>query len=217
MSAEVPAGEARIVFVRHGETDYNLEGRWQGSGSDVSLNATGRAQATRVAEALASRFAGVVATIYSSDLSRALETAGIIAARLELPVVEEPALRELSHGAWEGRTQAEVETRWPAEYAAYAADPYRVGRGGGDSYADLERRFWPALERIAGAHRGRRVVAVSHGGPIRLALSTILERPLAERDALGVGNGAWFELSRSAGGWSLASSGGTADAQDLSL
>lgn len=207
MTAEVPVDEARVVLVRHGETEYNLEGRWQGSGSDVPLNATGRGQAGRVAEALAARFGAELATIYSSDLARALETAEILAERLRVPVVEAPALRELSHGAWEGRTQAEVEARWPAEYAAYLADPFRIGRGGGDSYDDLERRVWPALERLAGLHRGRRIVAVSHGGPIRLALSRILDRPLEDRDALGVVNGSWFEVSRSSAGWSLESSG----------
>lgn len=202
----VPEDESRVVLVRHGETQYNLEGRWQGSGSDVPLNATGRVQATRVAEALAARFGARLATIYSSDLARALETAEILSAALRVPVVEAPALRELSHGVWEGRTQAEVELRWPAEYAAYVADPFRVGRGGGESYADLERRVWPALEQLAGRHRGERIVAVSHGGPIRLALSRILDRPLADRDALGVGNGSWFEVSRSSAGWSLESS-----------
>jgi probable phosphoglycerate mutase len=207
VTAEVPADESRVLLVRHGETDYNHEGRWQGSGSDVPLNANGRIQAGRVAQALAARFGGKLATIYASDLVRALETAEILAARLGIPVVEAPALRELSHGAWEGRTQAEVEARWPAEYAAYLADPFRIGRGGGDSYADLERRVWPALERLAGLHRGRRIVADSHGGPIRLALSRILDRPLADRDALGVVNGSWFEVSRSPSGWSLVSTG----------
>ena len=207
MTAEVPADEFRVVLVRHGETDYNLEGRWQGSGSDVPLNATGRLQAERLAEDLAARFGAELATIYSSDLTRALETAEILAERLRVPVVEAPALRELSHGAWEGRTQAEVEARWPAEYAAYLADPFRIGRGGGDSYADLERRVRPALERLAGLHGGQRIVAVSHGGPIRLALSRILDRPLADRDALGVVNGSWFEVSRSSAGWSFESSG----------
>ena len=202
----VPGDESRVVLVRHGETQYNLEGRWQGSGSDVPLNATGRVQAARVADALAARFGARLATIYSSDLARALETAEILSTALRVPVVEVPALRELSHGVWEGRTQAEVELRWPAEYAAYVADPFRVGRGGGESYADLERRVWPALERLAGRHRGERIVAVSHGGPIRLALSRILDRPLADRDALGVGNGSWFEVARSSAGWSLESS-----------
>ena len=207
MSASIPSDEARIVLARHGETAYNLEGRWQGSGSDVPLNATGRAQAADLAESLARCFDATVAAVYTSDLARALETARIVAARLGIPVIPEPALRELSHGAWEGLTQAEVESRWSEQYAAYLADPYRIGRGGGDSYADLERRLIPALERLAAEHRGERIAAVSHGGPIRLALSRILDRPLADRDALGVTNGSWFEVARSDIGWSLVQRG----------
>lgn len=198
---------ARIVLVRHGETDYNRDDRWQGSASDVPLNARGRAQARAVAAALAEEFDGCVATAYTSDLRRACETATILAARLDIPVLEDPALRELSHGRWEGRTHAEVRELWPRDYAVYRADPYRTRRGGGDSYADLEERLWPALERMARSHPGQRVLAVSHGGPIRLALSRILELPLTEREALGVTNGSWFEVARAEQGWSLASSG----------
>ncbi|HET6637984.1 MAG TPA: histidine phosphatase family protein, partial [Gemmatimonadota bacterium] len=97
-----------MVLVRHGQTEYNREGRWQGVGSDVSLNDEGRAEAARVAEALAGRFDGTVAALYTSDLARARETARIIGTRLGLSPVDEPALRELSHGRWEGLTQAEV-------------------------------------------------------------------------------------------------------------
>jgi len=199
---------ARIVLVRHGETDYNREDRWQGSASDVPLNERGREQARAVAAALVEAFDRHVVAAHTSDLSRARETATILAARLGVPVREEPALRELSHGRWEGRTHAEVAELWPGDYAAYEADPFEVRRGGGDSYADLEARLWPALERMARSHRGQRIVAVSHGGPIRLALSRILDRPLADRDALGVGNGSWFEVERSPEGWSLVDSGG---------
>ncbi|HYO47584.1 MAG TPA: histidine phosphatase family protein [Gemmatimonadota bacterium] len=204
----VPTAQTRIVLVRHGQTEYNREGRWQGSGTDVPLNDGGRAEAERVAEVLAERFGGRVTAVYTSDLERALETARIVAARFGLEVVDEPALRELSHGIWEGRTHAEVEARWPEELAAYQADPYHVQRGGGDSYEDLEARLWPALERLADRHRGERIVAVSHGGPIRLALCRILNFPLNDRDALGVVNGAWFEVSRSPAGWSLVQRGG---------
>jgi broad specificity phosphatase PhoE len=200
--------ESRIVLVRHGQTEYNREGRWQGSGSDVALNDAGRAEAGRVADALADRFDGDVAAVYTSDLERARETARILAARLGVEVVDDAALRELSHGRWEGLTHAEVEARWPAELAAYQADPVHVRRGGGDSYQDLEARVCPELERLADRHRGERIVAVSHGGPIRLALSRILERPLTDRDGLGVVNGSWFEVSRSSGGWSLVQRGG---------
>jgi len=198
---------ARIVLVRHGETDYNRDDRWQGSASDVPLNERGRAQARAVAAALAEEFDGRVAAAYTSDLDRARETATILAARLGVPVLEEPALRELSHGRWEGRTHTEVRELWPRDYAVYEADPYRTRRGGGDSYADLEERLWPALERMARSHPGQRIVAVSHGGPIRLALSRILELPLTERESLGVTNGTWFEVARAADGWSLTRSG----------
>jgi broad specificity phosphatase PhoE len=205
--ATIQPDTTRIVLVRHGETDYNREDRWQGVGSDVPLNDTGRAQAIALADALVERFDEQMAALYTSDLRRARETAAIMAARLGLTPWNEPGLRELSHGSWEGRTHAEVKEIWPEEYALYEADPYRVRRGGGDSYADLEKQVWPALERMAERHPGRRVVAVSHGGPIRLALSRILDLPLADRDALGVINGSWFEISRGPGGWSVASSG----------
>lgn len=207
------SGPSRIVLVRHAETAYNHEDRWQGSGSDVPLNQSGRAQAETLADVLARRFGNEVEIAYTSDLERARETAAIIAARLGVPVREEPALRELSHGAWEGHTHAEVVQRWPEEYAAYLADPYDTKRGGGDSYADLERRVWPALERIAARHGGARVLAVSHGGPIRLVLSRILDRPLVERDALGVANGSWFEIARGSAGWSLDDSGSASGMQ----
>jgi broad specificity phosphatase PhoE len=192
----VPPDESRIVLVRHGQTAYNREGRWQGVGSDVPLNDAGRAEAARVGEALAAAFDGAVAALYTSDLARARETARIVGARLGLPAVDEPGLRELSHGRWEGLTHAEVAERWPNELAEYEARPYVVRRGGGDSYRDLEARLWPALERLTAAHRGERIVGVSHGGPIRLALSRILDRPLTDRDALGVVNGSWFEIAR---------------------
>ena len=203
----VPPDQARIVLVRHGQTEYNRESRWQGSGTDVPLNAAGRAEAGRVATSLAERFGASVAAIYTSDLERARGTARILAARFGLEAIDEPGLRELSHGRWEGLTHAEVEARWPEEHAAYQADPYDVRRGGGDSYEDLERRLWPALDAMADRHRGERVVAVSHGGPIRLALSKILARPLTDRDTLGVVNGSWFEVSRSPGGWALVQQG----------
>jgi broad specificity phosphatase PhoE len=209
MSADVaiPSDETRLVLVRHGQTDYNRERRWQGVGSDVPLNDVGRAEAARVGEALAGRYDGAVAALYTSDLVRARETAEIVGARLDLEPIDEPALRELSHGRWEGLTHAEVAERWPQELVEYEAHPYDVRRGGGDSYRDLESRLWPAIERLAAAHRGERIVCVSHGGPVRLTLSKVFDRPLTDRDAFGVVNGAWFEIARSPAGWSLVYSG----------
>lgn len=199
----VPAGAARIVLVRHGETDFNVEDRWQGSRSDVPLNDTGRGQAAAVADRLAERYGSDLAAIYASDLARARETADILADRLELEVVEEPALRELDHGRWDGLLKSDIMRRFPEEYAAYQADPRDTRRGGGDSYVDLGERLWPALERLAGRHAGERIVAVSHGGPIRLVMSRVLDRPLTERDSFGVENASVFEVEYSSDAWTL--------------
>lgn len=199
----VPKGAARIVLVRHGETDYNLEDRWQGSRSDVPLNDTGRRQAAAVAARLDERYGSELAAIYASDLSRAWETAAILADRLDLEVFADPALRELDHGRWDGLLKSEIVERFPEEYAAYEADPLNVRRGGGDSYADLGERLWPVLERLAERHLGERIVAVAHGGPIRLVMSRVLDRPLTERDAFGVVNASFFEVELSSDGWTL--------------
>lgn len=196
----VPAGATRVVLVRHGETDYNRQGRWQGSGSDVPLNETGRTQARALARALAGC---PLEALYTSDLVRAVETAAIIAETTGLEPLTEPALREMSHGRWEGRTRDEVLLAWAAEHAAFEADPWSVRRPGGDSYGDLARRLWPALDRIARDHRGARVVAVTHGGPIRLVLARVLDRPLTERAAFGVENASRFTVEASGGDWRL--------------
>lgn len=200
----VPTGAARIVLVRHGETDYNREDRWQGSRSDVPLNETGREQAADVAAALEARYDGAFEAVYSSHLRRARETAGVVAGRLGLEVHEEPALRELDHGRWDGLLKTEIVERYPEEYAAYEADPRTVQRGGGESYADLAERLWPVLERLASDHLGERIVAVCHGGPIRLVMSRVLDRPLTERDSFGVVNASFFEVEWSgSSGWVL--------------
>src|SRR5437762_5332003 len=95
-----------LLLVRHGETDWNRDGRWQG-GSDTSLNDVGREQA----RALADQLDGDIAAVYSSDLARARETAEIVAAKLDLAVQIDPRLRERGFGSWEGLTMTEIEER----------------------------------------------------------------------------------------------------------
>lgn len=191
----------RLVLLRHGETEYNREGRWQGSGSDPSLTERGVEQARAAAAALeVVRFDA----LYASDLVRAVETARVVAAALGLPVQIEPGLRELAHGAWEGKSTEEVLGTWPEEHAALETDPWNVPRPGGDSYRDLATRLWPVLDALADRHEGGRVLAVTHGGPIRLVLSQITGTPLTRRDRLGVDNGRWFAVERADGAWRLA-------------
>lgn len=141
-----------LTLVRHGETDWNRERRIQGS-TDIPLNDVGVAQATVAAHALAD--AGYAA-VYASDLSRALQTAAIIAdaASLAAPAAE-PALAERAFGEAEGLTHHEIVERFP--------DDVVPGR---ESRESVVRRSLPVLERIAAGHVGESVLVVTHGAVI---------------------------------------------------
>ena len=147
---------ARIILARHGETDWNLERRWQGH-SDRPLNDTGRQQAEALADDLADE---PIAAVYASDLVRARETARIVAERLGLDVVTVPELRERRFGSWEGLQDVEVERLFPGVH----------GPPDGEPRDEMTRRVLDSLERIAASNKGRTVLVVSHGGPIRAVL-----------------------------------------------
>jgi len=136
-----------LLLVRHGETDWNAERRWQGH-ADVPLNERGRKQARQLADSLSG---DAVDAIYASDLARARETAEILGARLGRPVVVDPELREIDVGSREGLTGEEVGVReWDGE----------------SKEAHLDRTL-RALARIVAGHPGSRVLVVAHGGTLR--------------------------------------------------
>jgi broad specificity phosphatase PhoE len=193
-----PRGTTRFLLVRHGETGLNHEGRWQGSGSNPPLNDRGRLQARELASWLVGR---PVAALYTSPQRRARETAVILGECLGLELRVVDALHELDHGEWEGKTHAEVLARWPEAYRAYEAAPWDTPRPGGESYEELGKRLWPALEKLADLHRGGEIVTVTHGGPIRLVLSRVLGRPLTERHLFGVDNASAFAVEETGGRW----------------
>jgi broad specificity phosphatase PhoE len=148
----------RILLVRHGETDWNLNRRLQGH-ADRPLNETGRMQARGLAAELAEE---PLQAVYSSDLSRASETARIVADARGLDVTMLPELRERYFGTWEGLTDEEIHERFPE-----AADGVL---GDGESRDELDRRILAALNRIAGEHPDGTVLVISHGGPLRAVL-----------------------------------------------
>ena len=150
----------RILLARHGETDWNRVGRWQGH-ADPPLNDAGRGQAAELAERLAG---DGIAAIYSSDLVRASQTAHVVADRLGLAVVEEAGLREIDVGSWSGLTRAEVEQRFPEGYARWLRGD--IGHDG-ETREELSERVVGAVERIAASHPGDTILAVTHGGAIR--------------------------------------------------
>jgi probable phosphoglycerate mutase len=149
-----------ILLARHGETDWNRQGRIQGH-LDPPLNERGRKQARELAERLA---AEPIDVLYASDLRRALETAEIVSARTGLPVAVDRALREADMGSWSGLTVAEIERRFPDAWHERISG----GQGhDGETREAFHRRVLEALGRIAGEHPGERVLAIAHGGVIR--------------------------------------------------
>jgi 2,3-bisphosphoglycerate-dependent phosphoglycerate mutase len=154
-----------ILLARHGETDWNRENRFRGH-ADPPLNQAGRAQAVELSEVLAE---DELAAVYSSPLRRALETAVVVAAARGLEPVPVDGLREVDVGSWQGLTRAEVEARFPDQFARWLE--YEQGWEDGESYEEMSRRAVEALLGLAAAHPDERILAVTHGGPIRAAFA----------------------------------------------
>ena len=175
-----------ILLVRHGETDWNREHRWQGH-ADPPLNQLGRDQA----RALAARLGETpLDAIYSSDLARARETAEIVAASMGLDVVADPALREIDVGEWRGLTTPEIELRFPDGFRRHVdgGDGWELG----ETHAAMSARIVGAVTRVAAAHPGGRLLCVLHGGVIRALLAHAAGVELGEyrRTERGPVNGA---------------------------
>ena len=155
-----------ILLARHGETDDNREPiRVQGF-TDTPLNDTGRRQAAELAERVAD---DGVASLWSSDLSRARETAEIVSARIGLPVSLDARLREANRGRWEGRRFIDIAQDEPDLYAAWLRAGASFRFPGGESLRDQQDRVRAALEGIERAGQLPALV-VCHGGSIRVML-----------------------------------------------
>ena len=150
----------RLLLARHGETDWNRVGRWQGH-ADEPLNDEGRRQAAELAEQLV---VDGISAIYSSDLRRASETAKVVGERLGLRVVEDTGLREIDVGSWSGLTRDQVRERFPEGFERWLGG--EIGHDG-ETREQLTERVVAAVERIAARHEGETVLLVMHGGAIR--------------------------------------------------
>lgn len=177
------ADPTTLLLLRHGETEWNLSGRWQGQAADTQLTELGREQARIVAGRLRSY---PISAIYSSDLARALETAQIVGELLGVAPLVEPALRESDIGAWTGLTWDEITVRFPDDVAAMFAGQ-EVRRGGGESYGELQARLAAAAEAIAARHPGQTVLLVSHGAAMRSLVAHALDASLAQMHRIAIG------------------------------
>jgi broad specificity phosphatase PhoE len=167
--------------VRHGATAATEEDRFSGS-TGAELSEQGRWQAAQLGERLSQQN---ITAIYSSPLSRALDTARIIGGHCSVEPVTRDGLREISHGRWEGMKREDVEREFAAEYAAWEADPFTFAPAGGESGVAVLARALPVMRDIVTAHVGRQVLVVSHKATLRLVLSSFLAfDPRGYRDRL---------------------------------
>jgi probable phosphoglycerate mutase len=189
-----PDSRIRLLLWRHGQTTWNVEGRFQGQ-TDIPLDATGEQQAERAARLLAALHPDA---IISSDLSRAMATAAPLSRLTGLTVTTDKDLRERHGGAWEGLTNAEIRTRYPVEYAQWLPP-------GGESTAMVGERAGAALQRIADTLApGSLAVVVSHGAALRLGAAVLLGLPEELWGVIGpLSNCSWSVLARRSQHWRL--------------
>ena len=160
----------RLLLVRHGATTATQEGRFSGA-TGAELSEEGRRQAARLAERLAPQS---LTAVYSSPLSRAIDTARIVAGHCRLDLQVRNELREIHHGHWEGLRREDVEQQFPDEYHAWEADPFTFAPEGGESGVSVLARALPVVREIVMAHAGGRILVVSHKATLRLILSSLL-------------------------------------------
>lgn len=193
-------GRRQIVVWRHGQTAWNLEGRFQGQ-TDVPLDEKGEEQAERAARLLAFL---QPAAIVASDLSRAARTADALASLTNLPVTLDEDLRETYAGRWQGLNDKEILAAHGDEFAAWKRGEL-VRRGGGELETEVADRVAPAILRgLDRVPSGGTLVVATHGGAARVAIGKMIGLPPELWGSLGgLSNCCWSILGETSRGWRL--------------
>lgn len=187
-----------IFLIRHGETGWNREGRFQGK-MDIPLNVLGKKQAEAAAKALES---AAINRVVSSPLSRAADTARASATLMGLAVEFAEGFREIDHGLWEGHTSDEVNRLWPGMLPQWHSAPEKVTMPEGETLEDVKVRAWAALEDVI-ASPGNRVAIFSHDAVIKVILCEVLGCPLNSFWRFRIANGSITLLEAGEKGLSL--------------
>ena len=164
----------KLFLIRHGQTDWNILGKYQGQ-TDIPLSAEGLRQAERLAQHFPSDTLDI---IYASDLQRAVMTAQRLARKFSAPVKVEKALRELNFGAWEGLTYQEIAQRWPQEVEHLFGAPEKLQIPGGETFLTLQQRAMEKMREIRTENEGKNVAVVAHGAITKAILTALLHIPL---------------------------------------
>jgi alpha-ribazole phosphatase len=167
-----------LYLIRHGATEGNHEKRYKGS-IDVPISQEGIEQVRRTAEFIRAELqGGSLSAVYSSPLSRALNSAELIAAPYGLEPVVDDNLRERHFGIWEGMTFAEIREKYPVEFKGWADNPLEHSPVEGESSIAVRDRIVPAVEEIVSRHSDEEIAIVAHGGVNRVILCHLLGMPL---------------------------------------
>ncbi|MDQ5823511.1 MAG: histidine phosphatase family protein [Chloroflexota bacterium] len=181
--------ETLVYLIRHGQTEWNLERRFQGQ-LDVPLSEEGRAQALFVADWLCNQRLNISA-LYTSDLTRAYQTSVPIGKRLNLVPQRVEALREINAGEWQGLLTTEIEDRYPGQLARWHREANEFRLPGGETIPEVRARIHGWYSQAIEAHKGQAIVVVSHGMAIRSLLSALNGWDVADTERMkqaGMGN-----------------------------
>lgn len=193
------SNSARMVFVRHGQTEWNVEGRAQGH-LDSVLTPQGRAQALAVGQRLKEMD---VSRLYSSDLGRARQTAEIIAGQTGHEVTTDSRLREKAMGIFEGLTRAEMEEKYLEEVTLYfSRDPDYIAPDG-----ESERQFFArnaaCFEELSASHCGETILVVTHGGVLKNLFYFVIDLSLESPRRHSLLNSSLNTVIRDNGEWRI--------------
>jgi probable phosphoglycerate mutase len=191
----------RIVLWRHGRTEWNATGRFQGQ-TDISLDEVGREQADGAARRLASL---QPERLVSSDLHRARDTMAALAALTGLEIDLDVRLRETFAGDWQGLTGAEISSRYPEEYKSWRAGDPLLRVGGGETRQEVAARMAAAVRDVAARLSDDGLaVLTTHGGAARLGIAALIGMPLERFTNIGgLSNTSWSMLRDTDQGWVL--------------
>ncbi len=190
----------RVYIIRHGQTDWNANGRWQGI-TPVGLNDVGHEQARKLAAYLAHQ---PIEAVYCSDLPRAFDTAKALADVHKLTPTVDERWRELHVGIFQGLTRAEITLRYAAEFAAMHDDWLDYVIPEGESRRQLQERAFAAWQNAVENMSAGQVAIVSHGGTIKLLLMRLFAAQAEKLDKQELANTSLTILQRIPDGWEIA-------------
>lgn len=190
-----------LLLIRHGVTEWNVEGRYQGH-LPTPLSPAGIEQSQRLAARLRDQ---PIQAIYSSDLPRAAHTARIVGEALGLEVLQVTDLRERDVGSWQGLTMAEIRARDSEGVALWQREPYTYLQPGAEAHDHVQARVADFLEQVVERHQEQQVALITHGGPIKAAVCYAMKVPLPGYRHIEVSNASITIIRIKSGRWVVVS------------